>query len=174
MVSLANAAPPLTLLFAGVVLTGCATAIRGSDENLSVVTVPEGAAVTTDIAGPDGEPLGCAPTPCSIGLSRRSSPRVTVSLPGYKPVAYQVVSSAMTSNIATPEGTLIAGLPQVSSYVVAGRAQGADALATGGASLASGLLTLGTTTLLDVGTGATLSLSPNPVTVYLMEEEAAE
>ncbi|MEM9838846.1 MAG: hypothetical protein AAF830_06775 [Pseudomonadota bacterium] len=157
----------LPSLAALTLLSGCATAVRGNMERLSVVTVPEGASVVTNLKDRNGKQLACSPTPCFIPVSRRASPRVTVSLEGYQPITYQVVSSPMTSNIATPEGVLIAGLPEKTSYVIAGRPNAANALATGGASLASGLITLGAAPLLDAGTGATLSLSPNPVTVHL-------
>ena len=82
----------LALLFASM-LSGCATATRGSQTYFAVNTLPAGAKVFTDkqkSSQARGEFFGCPATPCEIAMSRRSQFNVMVTKDGYSPFFYVV------------------------------------------------------------------------------------
>ena len=141
-------------------LAGCATMTRGTQERVDVETVPSGASVTASTG------QACSPTPCSLQLSRRSRPVLSVELEGHASLRVALAPAVETPNRAVPEGTLVAGLPP-GSFAVAGRAAALKAIPMGGASLMGGFTTMGVGTVVDVASGAHLSLAPNPLTVVL-------
>ena len=57
-------------------LTGCATIIRGPDDQLTIQSTPKGAAVKTSNG------MSCTATPCVLTMPRRSDIVVTLSKPG--------------------------------------------------------------------------------------------
>lgn len=144
---------------------GCATAVRGVNDTISVQSIPEGAFVTTDLRDPaTGDFYDCAATPCSISLPRRSSAIVTVSHEGYPSIRFPIVSSVTTSNDVLPPGTQIAGvLP--GPIVVVGTPSRGSQITLRSASITSGFLTFGASTVLDAATGANHNLVPREVTV---------
>lgn len=159
---------------AALCLGACATATRGMHEVLRIESVPAGATAISDVPLPSGRaeqvPGGrfyaCAPTPCGIDLPRRSDPVVTVSLAGHQPIAFKVVSSHETPNVAVPTGAIVAGLPP-GSHVRAGAPSVLKRIPVKGGSIMTGLMTMGAGTVVDAASGAYLSLAPNPVTVTL-------
>jgi hypothetical protein len=158
-------------LAAGILgLSACATATNGSHENFRVITEPAGAQAVSDIVAPRSDEfggfIGCAPTPCSMNLPRRSSATITVSNDGHQPIKFRVASGVATSATSVPTGTLIAGLPP-GSHVLAGETDLIKRIPTGSRVVTGGLLTLGVASAVDVAVGANLNLSPNPVSVYL-------
>jgi hypothetical protein len=152
-------------------LSACATMTQGANEGLRVESVPAGAIALTNIASNGRQAIdgyvGCSPTPCSISISRKTSPTITVTLADHQPIKYKVTSAVATSSTSVPTGSLVAGLSP-GSHVVAGQADLLKRIPVGGRVFFGGVMTLGVGTILDVAvTGANKNLSPNPVTVFL-------
>lgn len=170
-------------LYIGVILqSSCATATRGSHERVKIVSEPHGATVSSDFLMPkpiifeDGtqsEYMGCAPTPCSLNISRRAAPVITVSKPGFQSIKFKIVSTWQSGASALRAGSLIAGIPP-GSHVKAGEAGALNSIPVNGGVLTSGLLTYGVGPVVDIASGANRSLSPNPVSVYLAPLENKE
>jgi len=159
----------LLSIFLGIMVTGCATATRGTHEMVQINSEPAGARAISNIPNKtetsnlDGF-YGCEPTPCGINFSRRAEPVISVEKEGYKDIKFKVVSSIATSSSSVPTGAIVAGT-QRGSHVVAGSPDLLKKIPVGGASIFGGVMSLGAGTALDIATGAGLSLSPNPVTV---------
>jgi len=152
-------------------LGACASLTRGTHEGVEFNSEPAGATVVSDIQSDKQDLaingyLGCSPTPCKIRFSRKSTPVLTVSKDGYESIKFQLISTNATSKSATPEGTIIAGIPP-GSYAQAGKPKFLKSIPVGGLIVSDAILTLGASALLDYGTGAGRSLSPNPVTAFL-------
>lgn len=158
----------------GLYLSGCATATRGTHERVEINSNPIGASAISDIKNKTSEDningfYGCNPTPCSINFTRRAAPVIEVSKDGYQPIKFKIVSSVTTSASAVPTGSIVAGTPN-GSHIVAGRPEFLKSIPVGGASIFGGVMSLGAGTVLDIATGAGLSLSPNPVTAFLARD----
>lgn len=153
--------------FAVSTIGGCATAVRGVEENVRIDSLPSGASLIIKIEeGPNtGDTLTCEATPCTISLSRKTKARVTANLDGHPSISFLLVSHRMTSNIATPPGVIIAGLP-TGPHVIAGSPDVLKALPPGSVSLA-GSVFWGLGPVVDQASGANRSISPNPVTIVL-------
>ena len=164
----------LLLASIGLFLSGCATATRGTHEMVKISSEPSGSRAISNIPNKtqnsnlDGF-YGCEPTPCSINFSRRAEPVISIEKEGYKDIKYKIVSSIATSSSSVPRGSIVAGT-QKGSHVVAGSPEFLKSIPVRGASIFGGVMSLGAGTVLDVATGAGLSLSPNPVTVFLAPE----
>ena len=110
---------PRTLVFAlGIGLTsgGCATAIRGVDAPVTVLSEPEAAEVRiTAVSGADVD-VTCL-TPCTRKLPRKGTYRVEVTQPGYSPFGYTVRPSVSTGGVVAgnviPSVSNIAGVAGV-------------------------------------------------------------
>ena len=161
-------------------ITACATATRGTHEMVRVNSVPEGASAISNLKAPrlqtfqDGtmSPFyGCAPTPCGINLPRKSDPVVEVSKDGHESIKFKIVSTWETASASVPPGAIVSGTPR-KSHVIAGKPDALKRIPIQGASITGGLVTLGAGSVLDYASGANLSLSPNPVTVKLVETGA--
>lgn len=153
--------------------TACATATRGTHERVRIISVPEGAMAQSDMKskkmltyadGTESEYIGCAPTPCNINFSRRANTVVTMTKPGYDTIKFKVISTWETGSSAVKAGTIVAGLP-TGSHVVAGKTDLLKRIPVHGGMFASSIF-YGVGPVMDIATGANLSLSPNPVTVY--------
>ena len=168
----------LFLLLAATCLSGCATATRGTHEVVKINSEPSGARAISNIPNKtknsnlDGF-YGCNPTPCEINFSRRAEPVISIQKEGYKDIKFKIVSSVATSSSSVPRGSIVAGT-QNGSHVVAGNPNFLKSIPVGGASIFGGVMSLGAGTVLDVATGAGLSLSPNPVTVFLALETQSQ
>ena len=116
-------------------LTACATVTQGMNEGLRVESVPPGAMALTNIQSSANDAingyLGCSPTPCSISISRKADPVISVSLDGHSPIKFKVTSAVATSSTSFPTGTLVAGLP-TGSHVIAGQADLLKRIPVGG------------------------------------------
>lgn len=168
----------LLLLLAGAYLSGCATATRGTHEVININSEPSGARAISDIPSKGRKVningfIGCEPTPCDLNISRRAEPVITVEKEGYKAIKFKVVSSIATSSSSVPIGSIVAGT-QNGSHVVAGSPDLLKRIPVGGASIFGGVMTFGAGSILDIATGAGLSLSPNPVTAFLAPEGNSE
>jgi len=164
----------LLLSIAGFYLSGCATATRGTHEIVTINSEPAGARAISNIPNTTKNSnlegfYGCEPTPCGINFSRRAEPVISVEKEGYKAIKFKIISSVATSSSSVPTGAIVAGT-QSGSHVVAGSPDLLKKIPVGGASIFGGVMSLGAGTVLDVATGAGLSLSPNPVTVFLSPE----
>lgn len=152
-------------------LNACATVTQGMNEGLRVESVPPGTTALSDIKSRSDKAIngyiGCRPTPCSMSISRKSNPVISVSLDGFTPIKFKVSSAVATSSTSVPTGSLVAGLP-TGSHVIAGQADLLKRIPVGGRVFAGVVMTFGLSTIVDVGiTGANKNLSPNPVTVFL-------
>jgi len=168
----------LLLFTIGLFLSGCATATRGTHELVEINSEPSGARAISNIPNKtknsnlDGF-YGCEPTPCGINFSRRAEPVISVEKAGYKDIKFKVISSVATSSTSVPTGAIVAGT-QRGSHVVAGSPDFLKRIPVGGASIFGGVMSLGAGSVLDIATGAGLSLSPNPVTVFLTPEGSSK
>ncbi|MBD0319054.1 MAG: PEGA domain-containing protein [Gemmatimonadetes bacterium] len=87
--------------FACVALAGCATIVQGSNQNVSVSSMPTGAQVTID-----GKNMGV--TPMVAQLARKQSHKVQISMAGYQPYEIEMtkgVSGWVAGNL------LFGGIP---------------------------------------------------------------
>ncbi len=165
----------LRITIVGIYLSGCATATRGSHEVIKIGSEPIDATAMTDLPSRGKKALngfyGCAPTPCTIDLPRKSSPVVTISKPGYQPIKFVITSSVATSATSLPQGTIVSGLPP-GSYVRVGDSDFLKTIPIGGAIIAGGVMSFGAGAVLDLAVGANKNLVPNPVTVFLAPDKA--
>ena len=155
----------------GILISGCATATRGTHEMVKINSEPSGARVTSDIPNKTqknnfGGYYGCEPTPCGINISRKAAPVLTIEKEGYEPIKFKIVSSNATSATSVATGAVVAGT-QEGSHVVAGSPELLKRIPVGGAIIFGGLMSLGGGLVVDAATGAGRSLSPNPVTAFL-------
>lgn len=156
-------------------VSACATATRGTHANVRITSEPPNARAISDLKatelqtyedGFQSQYYGCAPTPCSINLPRRSSPVIDVSKEGYDPIKFKIVSTWETGSASVRSGSIVAGMPP-GSHVVVGDPSLLQRVPIQGGVLTSGLFTYGIGPVVDIASGANLSLSPNPVTVFL-------
>ena len=162
----------LTLSFS---LSACATLTRGTHEVVEVNSEPIGAKAVSNIESNSqkntiGGFIGCEPTPCNLNLPRKSTPLITVSKNGYQDIKFKLISTNSTSKSATPEGSIIAGIPP-GCYAQAGKPTFLKSIPVGGVIVWDAITTLGASAVLDATTGAGRSLSPNPVTAFLAPDQ---
>jgi hypothetical protein len=93
----------------GLLLSGCATITRGTNDTWSVNTTPVGAAVKTS------NQFACDSTPCTFKMPRKSEFDVTISKAGYKSWTGHV-----THHVAGAGGAGMAGNVLVGGIIGAG------------------------------------------------------
>lgn len=86
-----------------VLLSGCATATRGTSEIVIVHASPEGAQIATNIG------LTCNTSPCSLQVSRKQEFVVTVSKEGYKTQTVHVGTKVAPGGVAGMAGNVLIG-----------------------------------------------------------------
>jgi hypothetical protein len=91
------------LLFCAVNLTACASITRGSNDVLTVDSVPQGAQVQLSNG------MSCTGTPCSFNLPRRSELGVTVSKRGCQTVRTNVTHRTSDGGAAAVAGNVLVG-----------------------------------------------------------------
>ena len=166
----------IALLILSISLSACATLTRGTHEVVEINSEPVGAKAVSDIQSNsqknsiDGF-IGCEPTPCGLNLPRKSTPLITVSKDGYQEIKFKLISTNSTSKSATPEGSIIAGIPP-GSYAQAGKPTLLKSIPIAGVIVFDAFATWGASAVLDASTGAGRSLSPNPVTAFLAPEQS--
>lgn len=170
----------IVLISAAFSLPACATITKGTHEDVVINSEPPGASVAAiqeiDPKAMTVRKTGtftCPETPCKLILPRVHGARVTVDKPGYDAITFMLTSNRATSASSIPTGTLIAGLPD-GSHVIAGSPDLIKRVPVSVTASANGLFTLGAGVVVDVATGANLSLTPNPVTVFLAAEETPQ
>lgn len=91
------------LLSSLVILSGCATVTRGSDDVLEIKTTPAGAQVQTSNG------FSCSSTPCAIKMPRRSELVVEITKPGCRPTRINVTHKTADSGAAGIAGNVLVG-----------------------------------------------------------------
>ncbi len=190
--------PGLPLTRAVVLLTvlagGCATATHGSHTEFAVQTIPPGASVTTDRPLEDGAAnasansedagyYGCAPTPCSFRLPRRSDFNILITRPSYQPFTWAVTKMPRKEARKKAEADNLKVASAVSAANM-GVALGSSGGGLGPAAVAA----LGMTSAfvltaepvffsansVDLASGALIELYPNPLNVRMAKEVSPE
>jgi len=100
---LAPAARFSACVLAGLLVTGCATVTRGTNQAWTVETTPGGAAITTTNG------FQCEATPCTFRMPRRSEFDVTITKPGYRTVTTHVTNQVSGAGAAGMAGNVIVG-----------------------------------------------------------------
>lgn len=91
------------LLLAALSLAGCATVIRGYQEELTVTSTPAGAKVRLSNG------MSCAATPCSFHVPRRSELEVQVQKPGCTAQVIRVTNRVAGSGGVAMAGNIVLG-----------------------------------------------------------------
>jgi len=173
------------LLGLPILLSACATVLRTPNTNFVIQTLPAGASVTTDLkilstAGNATAYYGCAPTPCSIKLPRRSDFNVLVVKSGYQPFTYAITkdrNKEVAKRNAKANITIGAG---ASTALIVSSAGALPALSLPAAGAIAGAVALpavpviGLTTGIDLASGALIDLYPNPLNVAFASEVTPE
>jgi len=161
---------PIAIALTLWMLSGCATLIRGTDQNFSVATDPVGASVSTTLQDERGRELGCEPTPCSVTVPRRSQFVARLDKPGYQSVRIIVRSHGDRDALAlTSLGNQTAGTGAMAAY---GAATTSGTLVSG---IAGGIALVGVAAtavgapimFIDASTGALSTIYPNPINLNL-------
>ncbi len=184
------------ILAAGLQLTACATATRGTTTLLVVNTTPTGANVTTNIetkqsrklrmskrkkAMENGtgdslkfEYLSCDPTPCGIEVSRKARFEILVSKDGHVPQLF-FIDRIHRKDVAKQNSSkaVVATGAAAGAGAAAAAATGATILGASAAGFFAVLAAFpvlaagGTSIAVDAASGANFDLTPNPVTANL-------
>ena|SRR5882757_3675807 len=86
-------------------LGGCASVTRGTTENISIISTPEGAEAT--ISGLDN-PTACI-TPCAIVAKRSADISVSFAKPGFETEVVTLIKEVPATGAAGFAGNVIAG-----------------------------------------------------------------
>ena len=171
---------PLLIIIA-ISQAACATIVRGVTEPFEVITEPNGAVVTSTLETKESVKLrsenpslqpeyyGCASTPCSFVIPRRSKFVARVEKEGYEPVQIIIRSSASpsgkVSGLAVPTAVATAG--GVATATSSAGILGLNTTLTALNATSAGLLTVPVVAV-DATSGAMLNLYPNPVGIKLV------
>ena len=174
-------------------LSACATMERGTRDTFIVYTSPIAATVTTDMAmenskdkkGEDSY-FGCAPTPCSIDMPRKSGFNVLVSKEGYLPQSYQI-ESLRYNEMAKRNAQAVVGTTVAAGAVIGASVLTIDAILVGlgtattgvaGAAVATTMLPVAAAGVValgvDASSGANKDFFPNPMSIKLVKQTAPE
>ena len=95
----------LRLFIVGVAfgLSGCASVVRGTDEQISFQSDPSGAQLALSTG------LSCAQTPCELKVPRKDDFTATFSKAGYQPESTRVVSHVSGAGVGVGAGNLLVG-----------------------------------------------------------------
>ncbi|WP_245292088.1 translation initiation factor 2 [Methylobacterium tarhaniae] len=84
-------------------LGACGSIVRGTTEQVSFVSVPSGAAMTTD------KKYACPTTPCTLEVERSDEFVATFTKPGYHPESVPVRTKVAGRGAASVAGNVLAG-----------------------------------------------------------------
>ncbi|MGD1888309.1 MAG: translation initiation factor 2 [Cohaesibacteraceae bacterium] len=90
------------LMLAGLALSGCATVVRGVDNDVAFESEPAGATMTTTLGH------SCT-TPCTLSIPRSDSFSATFNLEGFEPRTVPVEARMSAAGGAGVAGNVIAG-----------------------------------------------------------------
>jgi len=85
------------------VTPGCATAIRGTTEEVTIITAPTDATIATDIG------LHCTNAPCRLIVPRKQAFVITATKDGYKPATLSVTTRMSGEGGAALVGNVLIG-----------------------------------------------------------------
>lgn len=85
------------------VFSGCATVVRGTDQDFRVETVPYGAQVKTSNG------FSCDATPCIFKVKRKSEFTVNITKQGCEPVSVPVSNKVSNKGAVGVAGNVLAG-----------------------------------------------------------------
>ncbi len=91
------------LIVLGLTLSGCASIVRGTTEEVRIITDPSDARITTTTGH------ACVGTPCKVEVARDTSFLVTASKDGYKTATVDVKTETTGKGVAGVAGNLIFG-----------------------------------------------------------------
>ncbi|MEM7493202.1 MAG: hypothetical protein AAF296_07445 [Pseudomonadota bacterium] len=163
-------------------LTGCMTAVRGPNVDMSFETIPPGAQVITDLETKDSKrarrsnqdlaPVfyGCTSTPCSFEVSRRANFNLKIEKEGYQPALICAESNLSGVGTVSAGATTAVGIP--TGIAVSSTALGASSVSAGVGTYVAGGAIIGLgigSTLIDTATGAILSIYPNDIQIELFK-----
>lgn len=125
---------------ATLLLSGCATIIRGPNTEFTIATEPPGAAVATDLEIPkwdrsNPEYYSCPSTPCTFEISRRSNFTVSIELDGYHAATVDITSGFGKAGSKSSTAGAMAGASGayvVSYSVITATTSALSAVATAG------------------------------------------
>ncbi len=92
-----------TLLVCAECLAGCATAVRGTTEDVVINYAPADATVTTSLNH------NCEATPCTVKVSRKQEFAITASKPGYQSQTVQVNTKFSKGGATGVAGNILLG-----------------------------------------------------------------
>lgn len=176
---------PLSIGFACLLNSACATVIRGPNVKFHVVTDPPGATVTTDLERKrpkEGESKyhECAPTPCYLHVSRRAEFKTFVQLDGYHPAEIDITSGFGRGGAAAgATGTIVVSAAAYTAIYIAYTGATLLPAVVTGSSLSSGAAAAGTQAAtgfglafigVDLASGAMLDVRPNPLILVMIPE----
>jgi len=93
---------PLLAALAALSLSACATAIRGTSEDVAITSAPSGASVKLSTG------LTCE-TPCNLKIERKQEFVASFSKPGYEPQDISVTTRVAGGGVAASAGNIILG-----------------------------------------------------------------
>lgn len=84
-------------------VSGCATVVRGTSEQVAFVSEPPGAAMTSS------SKYACPATPCTLQVDRSDQFNATFVKPGYRPVTIPVRTQVSGGGAAGLAGNILVG-----------------------------------------------------------------
>lgn len=90
------------LVGVGIALSGCSTVTRGLDNDVTFISTPSGASMTTDIG------LSCI-TPCTLEVRRNKEFSATFNLEGFEQQTVRVETRVAAAGAAGFAGNVLAG-----------------------------------------------------------------
>ncbi len=98
-----RAAITLTILATTALSTGCASITRGTTDTVTVKSVPEGAAISTDIG------LSCPAAPCSFEVKRKTEFTAYADKQGYRRGSIRIGTKMAGEGGAALAGNILVG-----------------------------------------------------------------
>ena len=93
----------LIVSLAALSLSGCASVIRGTEEQIAFTSEPSDAHVQLSNG------LSCTHTPCDLKVSRKDEFTATFSKDGYRPEDVRVTTHVSGGGVAAGAGNIVAG-----------------------------------------------------------------
>lgn len=92
-----------TAILAALWLTGCASVVRGTSEDVRIETTPADAVITTSLGN------GCPSSPCVVSVKRKLEFTVTATREGYDTATVAVKTKVSGEGAAGFAGNVVAG-----------------------------------------------------------------
>lgn len=92
-----------TAILAVLLLAGCASVTRGTNEDVRIETTPADAVITTSLGN------GCPSSPCMVSVKRKQEFTVTATRAGYETAIVEVKTKVSGKGAAGFAGNVVAG-----------------------------------------------------------------